>query len=194
MCRRVGTDVGSRSYAVESQQQQYSQDPQAMYQQQGQQIQEQQQRQYQPQQEQGVQTSFNSFPQGNAFGNRYPSNASPYGQQQQQQSQQPEDHSLTNAASPYAPFKSDVAAPSQYYQQQQAPSHSPAPQAQGQNPQSSYGAFNSLPQSAGQSAGQPAAYGSSQSDYAAVYGQDALRNMVSLVVRIPRFPSLTIRL
>ncbi|KAK4704479.1 hypothetical protein P7C70_g1734, partial [Phenoliferia sp. Uapishka_3] len=157
-------------------QQQYSHEAAQHQYQQAQQAQAQQQQQHHQLQEQGVQTSFsqpppNSFAPGNAFSNRYPS--SQYGQPQQVEEQ----HSL-GSQSPYAPFKPDTASSPYFQHPGSQHSHSPAPLAPGQSQQgvpSSYNSFNSLPQ---QAPGGPAAFGASQSDYSALYGQDALRNMV----------------
>lgn len=164
----------------------YSQEaPHQQYQQQSQPEQHQAEQHHAQQHEQGVQTSFsqpppNLFQQQNAF-SRYPANSSPYGHAQHQQ---PEDHSA--APSPYAPFKPEsVSSP---YFQHPAASHSPAPGQAPQAPQqSSYGAFNSVPQ---QAPGQQAPFASSQSDYSALYGQDALRNMVRARPLDPPLPNV----
>lgn len=160
------------SYAQESQQQ-YSQDHYQVQQQQMNEHAQQQQQQQPYQQEQGVQTSFSQppFQQNNSFANRYPAAASPYGAHQTEDSQAQQQQ----VPSAYAPFKPDPVQQSYYQNAAPQHSHSPAPVAPGQNAQSgqsSYGAFNSLPQ-----AGQPGAFGASQGDYSS-YAQEPLRNMV----------------
>ncbi|BGP38405.1 RNAPII degradation factor [Rhodotorula kratochvilovae] len=179
------------------QQQQQQQVPQQQLQPQVQQPLQQAPHQYQQpiqqaqptQQEQAVQTAFSQAPavQSNlfpgqatsAFSQRYPTMPSPYQQFQQQQPA-----SLVDDQSAYAAFKpAEAVTPAQqavsspYFQQ--PASHSPAPaaaalqQQQQQQHQSPYAAFNSIPQQ--QAPGQP--FGSQQTDYSSLYGQDSMRSM-----------------
>ncbi|KAM0788366.1 hypothetical protein ACM66B_001506 [Microbotryomycetes sp. NB124-2] len=115
----------------------------------------------------------NAFSQTNNAFSRYPNTtAAPYSQfQQQTQPQQSQQQAQQQADdhSSYAGFKPDAVS-SPYYQHPGVASHSPAPAQAAQG----YGAFGSAPQ---QAPGQPGPFGSTQSDYSALYGQDALRNM-----------------